>query len=142
MEDSLLNLSGLPPKKLKRKRGKYQHGKSFVKFFKGGKNTKPELEVQNILRELKITFTTQLQVESKFYDIYIPKYNLLIEVDGVYWHGQDVEWGDKSKMQKKSFYNDIYKDGLATKFGYKLIRIREDEIDKKRVKKLIQDAIK
>ncbi len=138
MSDKLIDLSGLEPKKLKRKRGKSQHGKSFVKYFKNSKDTKPEREVQQILRDLNIPFTKQFQIESKFYDIYIPMYNMLIEVDGLWWHGQDIPWGEKNKMQRKNYLNDLKKDGLSTKHGYNLIRIREDEINTENVRKLLE----
>jgi G:T-mismatch repair DNA endonuclease (very short patch repair protein) len=130
--DKLLDISNLvqtsiPKKKRKRRR----------KPSKKSSNTTPELEMQKVLTDLGIAYTTQYELEGKFYDIYIPRKNMLIEVDGVYWHGKDVEFMDKNRVQKKAFFNDLKKDGLATLNGYIIKRIWEGEITIETVKKLI-----
>jgi len=106
---------------------------------KKSKNTAPERKVQNILKELKIKFTTQHEVAGKFYDIYIPSKNVLIEVDGDYWHGKDIDYLNKNKVQKKAFANDLNKDGLATLHGYTLYRVWESEITKEKIKKMLYE---
>jgi len=57
-----------------------------------------------ILREYKI--------ETRYFDGYIPKFNLLIESDGVYWHS-------KEKMKR----TDQIKEDLAKSAGLRLIRV-------------------
>lgn len=140
MSDKLLDLDGLENEKLKGRRGKFQKKKSYIKYFKSKiKYTEPERAVQTILTKLGIGYTTQYQVETKFYDIYIPKLNLLIEVDGTYWHAKDIEYSKMNKIQQKSYLNDKIKDGLATKHGFKLIRIWEDEISVEKIRALINE---
>ena len=51
-----------------------------------GKMTWPEKEFQKMLKELKVKFETQKIVGNKIFDFYIPHLNLLLEVDGDYWH--------------------------------------------------------
>jgi len=48
------------------------------------------------------------------YDMYVPEINLLIEVDGSYWHEQKSEWDYKCEMQAKNL-------------GYNIERISWDE---------------
>lgn len=52
------------------------------------------------------------------FDIFIPSLNILIEYDGNYWH----EF--KSKLSK-----DLYKNQYAIKNNFKLIRIRESNLE-------------
>lgn len=75
----------------------------------------------------------------KFYDFYLPKYDALIEVDGVYWHGKNLDYNDLNSTQKHTRNNDIVKNALAKEHNYKLIRVWEDEIDNFDVNKLINE---
>jgi len=129
MIDKLLDISCLLNSKVPKRHKKTLSRKS--------KNTAPERKVQKILQELGIKYVTQKEVGGKFYDIFIPSKNLLIEVDGDYWHGKDIEFTERNEIQRKAFINDITKDGIATLYGYKIIRIWESEITKDRLKKLI-----
>lgn len=63
--------------------------------------------------------------EIKCYDAYIPSQNMLIEFDGVYWHGLDRE-SEWTMAQLKSISNDITKNRLAAESGLELIRIASD----------------
>jgi very-short-patch-repair endonuclease len=67
------------------------------------------------------------------YDFYLPKLNLIIETDGVYWHGKGLSENQMNDMQKKHKRNDEYKNYLAKKNNFKLLRIWEDEIEPNKV---------
>jgi len=71
-----------------------------------------------MLIDLNINFKQQFRIENKCYDFYLPNYNILIEVDGRYWHNRN-----------DSIINDKYKNELAKRYNYKLVRIWDDEID-------------
>ena len=58
----------------------------------------------------------------RYYDFCLIDYNVLIEVDGQYYH--DTR-GHAIMMAKK---NDAIKNWLAKKEGYNLIRIKEKEL--------------
>ena len=90
--------------------------------------TAPEKSFASILIELGIEYETQKIVGGKIYDFYIPSKNLLLEVDGNYWHSKDKELKEMSPMQKKTFYNDIRKNAIAKNNGYDIERVWEDEI--------------
>jgi hypothetical protein len=52
----------------------------------------------------------------------LPEYNVLVEVDGIYWHGKGLKHRQRSLMQQKNYINDIYKDTLAKLKNVKLYR--------------------
>lgn len=98
-------------------------------------NTKPELKFKEILERSNIEFIFQKSLPwkrgwKKWYDFYIPSLNLLIEVDGIYWHGKGVLDKDLDIRQRQSRENDILKNTLALERGYNLLRIWEDDLDK------------
>jgi very-short-patch-repair endonuclease len=95
----------------------------------GHKVTSPEKKVQTILDSNDWKYTFQYQVEDKVFDFYIESLNLLIEVDGVYWHGKNLNENQMNNMQLKHKKNDIHKNILANSKGYYLERIWEDEIN-------------
>ena len=107
--------------------------KRLLKFWKDGSlhgiNTKPELLVQNLLKKNNIEFVTPFVFENKIFDLYIPKYNVIIEVDGCYWHSKNVKVENMDKQQFRRWKNDRFKENLVKKNNMKLIRIWEDEID-------------
>tara|TARA_R110000868_G_scaffold163126_1_gene395258 strand:+ start:111 stop:887 length:777 start_codon:yes stop_codon:yes gene_type:complete len=68
----------------------------------------------------------QFEIDGYYYDSYIPEKNLIIEFDGDYWHAKSIEDCINERL-KKQWRIDRYKDGLAIKSGYNIIRIRESE---------------
>ena len=81
------------------------------------------------VKEKNIEFITPFVLENKIFDLYIPKYNVIIEVDGCYWHSKNVQINDMNKQQLRRWKNDRFKENLLNKHGYKLIRVWEDEIN-------------
>jgi len=62
---------------------------------------------------------------------------LLIELDGIFWHGKLKKKKDYYPIQKKVMENDKIKNQLAKERGYNLTRIWEDELDKFDIKQLL-----
>ena len=99
------------------------------------KRTKPELELKKILEKYSIKYKSQFYLMykkgfKKIYDFCLPEYNILIEVDGYYWHSKNIRDEDiKNERLKKVRENDKIKDKLALENNYNLIRIWEDELD-------------
>jgi very-short-patch-repair endonuclease len=104
--------------------------------------TKPELYFESLLKVNSIEYIHQYPIPwkkgwKKWFDFYIPKYNLLIEIDGIYWHGKGKLDTELNVHQEQSRLNDIQKSALAQNAGYNLLRIWEDEIDKFNIKQLL-----
>ncbi len=97
-------------------------------------NTKPELKFAEKLKEYNIDYCIQYWIEwkrgwKKFYDFYLPNIDTLIEIDGTYWHGKNLNDDQLNETQTHTRNNDKIKNELALSQNYKLIRIWADEID-------------
>jgi G:T-mismatch repair DNA endonuclease (very short patch repair protein) len=97
------------------------------------KNTKPERELKSILKELNIKFKHSYKYQGYYFDFYLPELNILIEVDGNYWHGKGLKWEELNAAQQNSRLNDIKKNQLCLDTKQSLIRLWEDEIEKQHI---------
>ena len=91
-------------------------------------------QFESKLLEHYIFFETQFQLEGKIFDFFLPEKNLLVEIDGIFWHSRDYKEGKLSfeslyPVQKKIFTNDKLKASLAEENGFSLIRIWETDIE-------------
>lgn len=79
-------------------------------------NTKPQLIVNNILDELNIEYIREHCITYYSIDNYLPKYNLMIEVMGDYWHANPLKYNvDKYGLNDKQL-EGIHRDKL--KYSY------------------------
>lgn len=105
-------------------------------------NTKPEQLVKSMLNKLKCEYTQGYFIKYKnsykIFDFYLPEKNILLEVDGIYWHSKNIKLSDMDVIQKHNYKNDKIKNILAKKEGYKLCRIWSDEITLDTLKELIK----
>lgn len=90
--------------------------------------TKPEMLVYEILKQHKIDFIQQYEFRGRYFDFAIPVKKILIEVDGVYWHGKNLNDNELNESQLRTRENDLYKNKLVESSDWKLVRIWEDEI--------------
>jgi very-short-patch-repair endonuclease len=95
--------------------------------------SKLETIFQNILFEQNIeNIHSYYAKEIKaFYDFYLPKYNILIEVDGDFYHCNPIKYPDGSicKTQTKNIKRDKQKNQWAQDNGFKLLRFWEKDIN-------------
>ena len=89
-----------------------------------------EQQVADMLDDLKIEYEREKPLKYlqgwRYYDFNLIDYNILIEVDGAYWHGDIGNKPSYAGMMAKK--NDLTKNWLAKKEGYKLIRIKEKQL--------------
>jgi very-short-patch-repair endonuclease len=112
------------------------------------KMTAPEKIFAEMMKELGVEFETQKILGKKIYDFYIPSKNMMVEVDGDYYHANPLiyESKDLNKMQIRNVRNDKFKDVLAKGNGYIIERVWEYDLNndykeqKKRFKKLLKDG--
>ena len=76
-----------------------------------------ELKFKNILDTLKINYNQQFAKGKYCFDFYVKNYNLIIEIDGNYWHSYPY--------YKNS---DLIKNDFVVQKGYYLMRIWESEV--------------
>lgn len=100
-----------------------------------GHDTKIELKVHGILERLKIIYIPHYPIlcgsSWREYDVYIPSLGLLIELDGDFWHGNPkTYYGQLYEVQIRNRENDTFKNELAKKEGYDIVRFWETDINK------------
>jgi G:T-mismatch repair DNA endonuclease (very short patch repair protein) len=107
--------------------------------------SKPEYEIIKKIKEFNLECEPSYRVSGKIFDIYIPKYNLLIEYNGDYWHCNPNKYDfdylnvKKNKTAKEIWDYDKNKLYLAKKNGYNCIVIWES--DYKKNKNIITEII-
>ena len=100
---------------------------------------------KNFLDKLGVKYIYQYKAESigRYFDFYLNENNILIEVDGCYFHGKGLTYEEKSPMQKHNERIDKEKDMWAASHGIPLIRIWEDDINEhpETVMKMLKENI-
>lgn len=97
----------------------------------------------------KLGVEYQYQYEAKdigrFYDFYLPKHNLLIEVDGDFWHGNPNIYEEKELRghQKRAQRIDEHKTKWALLHGIPIMHIWETDIRKnpKKVMEMLKERL-
>lgn len=93
-------------------------------------DTLPCRLVEQVLKDLQIQYIKEHIVEMWSFDFYLPEHDLLVEVDGDYFHSNPRSYpdGPKTKTQKLNSYRDYKKNEYCTKHNMNLIRIWEYDI--------------
>ena len=112
--------------------------KSSVKRYYGrhklpGTSKLEEKFAKEFLQKLGVKFIYQFKVEEigRWYDFYLPEHNLIIEIDGSYYHADPrVVSEDKlTPMHKHNMRVDEYKNRWALAHGIPIVRIWEKDIN-------------
>ena len=108
--------------------------------------SKLEKTFANILDILDIKYQQFFYAKDikAFYDFYIPEHNLIIEVDGDFWHCNPTKFPEVIyETQKRNLIKDKIKSQWALDNGYKLLRFWENDINNniKQVKQMLLEAL-
>lgn len=88
-----------------------------------------EKKFMGILKDLKIDFIFQYELDKKLFDFYIPNKNILIEVDGDFFHCNPKNHPEsKYQCQKLSLKNDNKKNIICQSHNIPLLRYWEYDI--------------
>jgi very-short-patch-repair endonuclease len=113
--------------------GKTLSEMGFDSLKNGNGNTSIEYKFEEFLIENKIEYKAQFRIyhanRFKVFDFCLKQFNLLIEIDGDYWHGNPDFFPDLNSTQLKNITNDIFKTQLAIEKGYDVIRFWENNIN-------------
>ncbi len=115
-------------------------------LIKGFNRSKAEDELIEILTTNNIICIASFKIESKIFDIHIPKHNLLVEYNGDYWHCNPNKYSaeyfnHKKQMTAQQLWDyDGNKIDLAKNKGYNVETIWES--DYKNNKNIILEIIK
>jgi len=110
--------------------------------------SKLEKTFANILDLLNIKYQQFFYAKDikAFYDFYLPDYNIIVEVDGDFWHCNPNSKHNtpKYETQKYNLVKDAIKSQWALDNGYKLLRFWENDINNniKQVKQILLENCK
>lgn len=104
--------------------------KGFEKIMEMKEETSLEVKMYKFLEENDIKFEKQYELDYKFYDAYLPDYNILLEFDGDFWHKPELE-ECVYQCQKTVYHNDLNKNEIAKRHNISLFRIRENDSPEK-----------
>lgn len=91
-----------------------------------GGDSYPNKLMKSVLEVLSIDFIKEYSpkwIKPKRYDFYVPSLNLIIEMDGLQ-HDRDTNFKGRKINHEIIKANDIFKDKMAIKYGYKIVRIK------------------
>ena len=90
---------------------------------------------REFLDKLGVEYVYQFEAKDigRFFDFYIPSINLIIEIDGDYWHGNPDKYKDEELKghQKRARRVDEHKTKWALLHGIPILRIWESDIRKR-----------
>lgn len=97
----------------------------------------------------KLGVKYQYQFEAKdigrYYDFYLPEHNLLLEIDGDFWHGNPLIYKEEELRghQKRAQRVDEHKTKWALMHGIPILHIWENDIRKnpKKVMDMLRDKL-
>lgn len=86
--------------------------------------------VENFLDVIGVKYVRQFEAKDigRFYDFFCPSANVIIEVDGDFYHGYGLTYEEKSPMQKHNQWVDKTKDEWALRNGIPILRFWEHDI--------------
>jgi very-short-patch-repair endonuclease len=93
-------------------------------------DTLPSRELEKILKKNKVKYQKEYVLGAWSFDFCLIDANILIEVDGDYWHSNPKIYpnGPKTKTQKINRYRDLKKNKFCEQNKHKLIRFWESDI--------------
>lgn len=106
---------------------------NWLKTKLSNEKSKLEKKFENFLLILDLKFKYQYEFHGRLFDFYIEKYNVLIEVDGDFYHcnPDSIHKEQIYETQKLTKENDIYKDNLCNNHNIKLLRFWEKDINER-----------
>jgi very-short-patch-repair endonuclease len=95
------------------------------------KPTKIEIKMMEFLKTEKIKFIQNYKIKNFLVDFYLPKYNLVIECDGDYWHANPDFMVNKelTEPQIRNIDRDKRKNEMLINEGIKFFRFWERDIN-------------
>jgi very-short-patch-repair endonuclease len=107
------------------------------------KPSKLETLLSKYLDEWSIKYERQQSIGNKVFDFQIKNTNIIIEVDGDFWHCNPKLWpeGPAFQCQADAVLNDRVKDLILKEKGFRLIRLWESDI-KKNIEEVKQKILK
>jgi very-short-patch-repair endonuclease len=118
-----------------------------VKIPSISKNTLPERYFMSMLNELKIHAIQQYPALGFVCDFYVPDYNVIVEIDGDFWHANPNRFsafdlvGPKRMKAQEVWDRDLKKRNALEKEGYRVIRYWASELKNTTSQRIFEDIV-
>lgn len=108
-------------------KGKYPFRRNHPKY---GTSKLEDKFAHEFLDKLGVYYERQFKANEigRYYD-FLVEHEILIEVDGDYYHGKDLVYENMNPMQKRNHKVDEIKNKWANEHKYILLRIWENDIN-------------
>lgn len=112
------------------------------------RHTKPELMLADMLRLMNVKFIDQFPLPRMYCDFFLPDYNMIVEVDGDYWHANPSLFaptdliGKKKTMAQEIWARDAERTNKIQSLGYKVMRIWSSDLKKTTAQQLVEDIVR
>lgn len=104
----------------------------WLKLKQKKKKTKLEKTFETLLRLLKIKKEYQYEFNGRLFDYYLTEYNVLVEVDGDFYHCNPLKFKEPIyEVQKLTIKNDEYKNNICKNHNITLLRYWEKDINER-----------
>lgn len=111
------------------------------KSSKYGDDTSIEKFIEDLLNQLGVKFKKQKAIRFYNVDFFLPDYNLVLQINGEYWHCDPRVYPQpKNNIQKKNIEKDKEAKKAIIDGGYKLLEIWEGDI--KRSPDVVMEKLK
>lgn len=126
--------------------------KGVINHVKTGRirKTKIEEKLDDFFSSEKLNYKYSFILKDRQYDFLLKDYNIIIEADGDFWHG-NPKFYDDDDINKKNLYDyqkmkkidDKVKNSIALSNGYQILRFWEDDINNNfdNVKEIIKNKL-
>jgi len=106
---------------------------NWLKTNLSSKKSKLELRFESMLKLINLKFINQYEFKKRLFDFYLEDFNILIEVDGDFYHcNPDSKHNEiVYDTQKITKQNDVYKDTLCLEHNISLLRFWEKDINER-----------
>jgi len=91
--------------------------------------------IAQALDDFGVEYLTQYNLTGRRYDLYLPELNLLIEVDGEYWHYSETAYSRGQPVK------DAEKNNIAISLGYDMVRLHERDIHKYGAQYIVKEIL-
>jgi very-short-patch-repair endonuclease len=114
----------------------------------GSRDTKPELLFASYLTSLNITFEKQFRACGYVCDFYLSDYNVLVEIDGDYWHANPSKFiaqdliGHKKVTAESIWQSDVKKTKTLESSGYCVIRYWASDLKRATPQSIFEDIVR
>ncbi|WP_060210513.1 DUF559 domain-containing protein [Sporosarcina koreensis] len=105
-----------------------EHGAQVVAD-QDGRETSIERKIREMLTDAGIEFEAQKKMYYWCVDFYLPKYDIVIEAQGDYWHAHPDSYPEPNAMQRRSIRRDKGKEAYLTKCGHTFLAFWERDIN-------------